>query len=80
MIPNAQRNWMIFWLKWGGRMKKLGTLVMHNLKKDKGSYISFGIIILFTAFMMNLALVLAFQVDKAYDSKFESLNAANIKN
>ena len=78
MIPNAQRNWMIFWLKWGGRMKKLGTLVMHNLKKDKGSYISFGIIILFTAFMMNLALVLAFQVDKAYDSKFESLNAANI--
>lgn len=59
-------------------MKKLGTLVMHNLKKDKGSYLSFGIIVLFTAFMMNLALVLAFQVDKAYDRKFESLNAANI--
>lgn len=59
-------------------MKTLSTLVFHNLKKDKGSYLSFGIIILFTAFMMNLALVLDFQTDKAYDEKFESLNTADI--
>lgn len=65
-------------MRWGGKMKKLSTLVIHNLKKDKGSYISFGVIILFTAFMLNLAMVLAFQVDKSYDKKFEQLNTANI--
>lgn len=31
-----------------------------------------------TAFMLNLALVLAFQVDKAYDAKFEELDTASI--
>lgn len=59
-------------------MKKLTTLILHNLKKDKGSYLSFSIIILMTAFMLNLALVLAFQVDKAYDAKFEELDTASI--
>lgn len=52
--------------------------MFHNLKKDKGSYLSFGIIILFTAFMLNLAMVLSLQVDKAYDAKFETLHGANI--
>ena len=59
-------------------MKKNWTQVRYHLKKDKGSYISFGIIILFTAFMLNLALVLTFQVDKAYDQKFENLHTATI--
>ena len=52
--------------------------VLHQLKKDKGSYISFGIIIFFTALMLNLALVLTFQADQAYDAKFESLHTAAI--
>lgn len=51
---------------------------MYNLKKDKGSYISFGIVVLITAIMLNLAFVLLFQVDKAYDKKFEELNTASI--
>lgn len=59
-------------------MKKISTLIFHNLKKEKGQYFSFGIIILLTAFILNLALVLAFQVDKAYDRKFEALNTADI--
>lgn len=59
-------------------MKRLSTLVIHNLKKEKGAFFSFGLIILFTAFMLNLALVLYFQVDKAYDRKFDELNTANI--
>lgn len=59
-------------------MKKTSTLIFHNLKKEKGQYFSFGIIILLTAFILNLALVLAFQVDKAYDKKYESLNTADI--
>lgn len=59
-------------------MRKVKGLVLHNLKKDKGQYISFGIIILLTAFILNAALVLLFQVDKAYDKKFSELNTANI--
>lgn len=59
-------------------MKKIKTQVLHNLKKEKGSYISFGIILLFTAFMLNLALVLTLQVDRAYEAKFETLRTANI--
>lgn len=59
-------------------MGKLGGLTLHNLKKDKGQYISFGIIILLTAFILNSALVLSFQVDKAYDKRFSELNTADI--
>ena len=59
-------------------MGKIKSQVIHNLKKDKGAYISFGLIILFTAFMLNLALVLTFQVDKAYDAKFDALNTASV--
>lgn len=59
-------------------MKKIKTLVFHHLKKDKGSYLSFGVIIMFTALMLNLALVLALQVDRAYDAKFETLHAADL--
>lgn len=59
-------------------MRKISGLIGHNLKKEKGQYLSFGIIILITAFILNLAFVLFFQVDKAYDEKFRNLNAANI--
>ncbi len=59
-------------------MKKIYTQVIHNLKKDRGSFISFGLIVMFTAFMLNLALVLAFQVDKAYDAKFDELKTASV--
>lgn len=64
--------------KWGGNMRKISGLTLHNLKKDRGQYISFGIIILLTAFILNLALVLLFQVDKAYDKRFSELNTSNI--
>lgn len=59
-------------------MNKIYTQIIHNLKKDKGSFVSFGLIILATSFMLNLALVLLFQVDKAYDTKFDALNTAAI--
>ena len=65
-------------LRWGGNMKKIYTQVIHNLKKDRGSFISFGLIVMFTAFMLNLALVLAFQTDKAYDAKFDELKTASV--
>lgn len=59
-------------------MKKIKSLFWYNLKKDKGSYLSFGIVILVTAIMLNPAFVLLFQVDKAYDNKFDELNTATI--
>lgn len=59
-------------------MKKIKSQLIYNLKKDKGAYISLGIAILITAIMLNLALVLVFQVDRAYDKKFEDLDTATI--
>ena len=59
-------------------MRKIKSQLIYNLKKDKGSYISFGIVILITAIMLNLAFVLLFQVDRAYDKKFDELNTATI--
>ncbi len=59
-------------------MGKIKSQLIYNLKKDKGSYISFGIVVLITAIMLNLAFVLLFQVDKAYDKKFDELNTASI--
>ena len=59
-------------------MDKIATLVMHNLKKAKGQYLSFGFIICLTAFIMNIALVLVFQTFSAYDNRFHELNTADI--
>ena len=39
-------------------MKKVWNQVAYNLKKDRSSYISFGIIILITALILNCAAVL----------------------
>ena len=59
-------------------MNKTSTLILHNLKKAKGQYTSFGLIICLTAFIMNIALVLAFQTFHAYDSRFSELDTADI--
>ena len=59
-------------------MNKTATLMMHNLKKAKGQYFSFGFIICLTAFIINIALVLAFQTSKAYDSQFHKLDTSDI--
>ncbi|MDE6434213.1 MAG: ABC transporter permease [Lachnospiraceae bacterium] len=59
-------------------MKKISTLILHNLNKAKGQYISFGVFICLTAFIINIALVLAFQTFNAYDSLFDKLDTADI--
>ncbi len=59
-------------------MKKISTLTLHNLKKAKGQYISFGVFIGLTAFIINIALVLAFQTFNAYDGLFDKLDTADI--
>ena len=59
-------------------MKKISTLTWHNLNKAKGQYISFGVFICLTAFIINIALVLAFQTFSAYESLFDKLNTADI--
>lgn len=59
-------------------MNKTFTLIIHNLKKAKGQYVSFGLIICLTAFIMNIALVLSFQTFSAYDSRFDELDTADV--
>lgn len=59
-------------------MDKVSTLIVHNLKKSVGQYVSFGIIICLTAFIMNIALVLAFQTFNAYDRRFSELDTVDV--
>ncbi len=59
-------------------MDKVSTLILHNLKKSRGQYISFALIICLTAFIMNIALVLAFQTFDAYDRRFSELETADV--
>lgn len=56
----------------------MGSLVLHNLKKSKGSFVSFGIVMIITAVILNTALVLLFQTSDAYDELFDELNTAEI--
>lgn len=59
-------------------MNKLSTLILHNLNKAKGQYISFGVFICLTAFIINIALVLSFQTFDAYDDLFDELDTADV--
>ena len=56
----------------------MGGLVLHNLKKVKGQFISFGIVMLITALILNTSLVLLFQTGAAYDKRFDELNTADL--
>lgn len=59
-------------------MRKILNQILYQLRKDKSSYISFAVIILITAFMLNCATTLLFQVDKAYNEKFKKLSTASV--
>lgn len=59
-------------------MRKILNQISYNLKKEKSSFVSFGIIILITALILNCSAVLLMQVDKAYDEKSQKLNTATI--
>lgn len=56
----------------------MGSIILHNLKKAKGQFASFGIVMLITALILNTALVLLFQTSDAYDVLFREMNTANI--
>ena len=56
----------------------MGGLVRHNIRKAKGQFISFGLVMMITAVILNISLVLLFQTGKAYDKHFEELNTADV--
>lgn len=59
-------------------MKKISNQIIYNLKKEKASFLSFGIIIMITALILNSAAVLLRQMERAYDDKFNNLNTAKL--
>ena len=59
-------------------MKKIINQILYNLKKEKSSFTSFGVIIMITAMILNCAGVLLNQVDRAYEGKFRKLNTAKL--
>lgn len=59
-------------------MQQIKNLTLYHLRKEKRQYLSFGIILCLTAFIINIALVLVMQMGKAYDDTFTKLNTASI--
>lgn len=59
-------------------MNTISTLSVHNLKKLKGQYISFGLILMLTSMILNISLVLNLEMDTAYDTAFENYYTADI--
>jgi len=57
-------------------MKKITNQIIYNLRKEKSPFISFGVIVLITALILNCGAVLLHQVDRAYEEKFDKLNTA----
>lgn len=55
----------------------MGRLILYNLKKARGQFISFCVVMIITAIILNTALVLLFQTSDAYDSLFDELNTAD---
>lgn len=54
------------------------SLILHNLKKARGQLLSFGIVMMITALILNTALVLLSQTSTAYDSLFDELHTADL--
>ena len=59
-------------------MRKIFNQITYNLKKEKSSFISFGVIMMIAALILNCSSVLMMQVDTAYNEKSEKLNTATI--
>ncbi len=59
-------------------MKQISHLSLYFFMKDKKQIISFGIIILITSLILNLATVLALRIDPAYDRQSDELHSADI--
>ena len=59
-------------------MKQISHLSLYFFKKDKKQILSFGIIILITSLILNLATVLALRIDPAYDRQSDELHSADI--
>lgn len=54
------------------------SLILHNLNKARGQFLSFGVVMIITAVILNSALVLLFQTSDAYDSLFDELDTADL--
>lgn len=53
-------------------------LAFQNLRKQKRHYFSFALMLFLTAVIVNLSLVLSFQISKAYDQNFNRLKTAQL--
>ena len=59
-------------------MSKFYILVSNNIRKNKGQYISFFLIIFITAFIFNLGIITSLNYSNSYDEKCEKYNAAEV--
>lgn len=59
-------------------MVKYKILSSWNIRKNKGQYISFGIIILLASLVLNLGLLVNTNFSKSFDEKWEESNSSEV--
>ncbi|PRR82760.1 ABC transporter permease [Clostridium vincentii] len=59
-------------------MEKLRILAFNQIRKNKGQFISFGLILILAASIFHLGVITELNFGKSFDEKWEKLNAADI--
>lgn len=72
------KSCLLFYLKWGGRMKKALIIAHSNFRKSKGQMISIAALMLIVGMMLNLWLILQLDYAKNFERQHDRLNAEHV--
>jgi len=59
-------------------MEKFRILAFNQIRKNKGQFISFGLILILAASIFHLGVITKLNFEKSFDEKWEDLNAADV--
>ncbi|MDE6024193.1 MAG: FtsX-like permease family protein [Lachnospiraceae bacterium] len=77
-IWKDMKSCLLFYLKWGGRMKKALIIAHSNFRKSKGQMISIAALMLIVGMMLNLWLILQLDYAKNFERQHDRLNAGHV--
>lgn len=77
-IRQDMKSSLLFYRKWGGKMKKYFLLVHSNLRKAKGQTTAIIVLMLLAAVMLNLWLMLSMDYRQNFDRYHDKLNAEHV--
>jgi putative ABC transport system permease protein len=69
---------MISYRRWGGKMEKFIILSLASMRKSKSAVISYGIILIFAALLLNLGVITQLNYGKNFEKKWDELRVATV--